>query len=198
MSTSSKGAASTILLILAAVLIVMIIVVFVVLRINASRTETPETPGENETANNEPPPPVYEATLGDVKFIFEDARDLGNVLRSNTNYQEDLTTTERFIKVTIGAQNKGKLNVQRGLWNMGNIVDSDGRNFVSISDYAYAYSYLTEQSQCQELLKPEFEPTPCIKIYEVSKVSTGLKVQVSFSPAGGAKKEEGLIDLVVE
>ena len=44
--------------------------------------------------------------------------------------QKDLTTTEKFIKVTIGGQNKGKIDTPMNVWNLGNIIDSEGRNFI--------------------------------------------------------------------
>ena len=104
---------------------------------------------------------------------------------------KDLITTERFIKVTIGAQNKGKENIKKNTWDIENIVDSEGRNYISL-DYA-ANPWMSDPDLCGELLKPEFSPTPCSKIYEVSKISSGLKIRVVDTK----KKTEALIDLIV-
>ena len=38
--------------------------------------------------------------------------------------------------------------------------------------------WLPSPNLCGALLKPAFDPTPCTKIYEVSKASTGLKIRV--------------------
>ncbi len=191
----SSGKISSILLILAAILIVVIVVVFVVIRTaaikNANNAKSANSPNPTET-----PKPVYETTIGDVKFIFESAEDLGGVLKSkNSNYQQDLTTTEKFVKVIIGAQNKGKINFPSQSWDVGNIVDSDGRNFISINDQAYYF--LPAQNLCGALLKPEFEPVPCIKLYEVSKSSTKLKVGVNVTNQSSSKRQESFIDLTV-
>ena len=83
---------------------------------------------------------------------------------------------------------------------MGNIVDSDGRNFTPLQYDADAW--LPDPNLCGELLKPEFEPTPCVKIYEVSTVSKGLKIQVTSLRKVGVeypsdKKDTALIDLIV-
>ena len=195
----SSGAASGILLILGIVLLVIIVVVFLVIRSTAAKKNT--TPANTTTTQSDtvtqPPEPVTEATLGDIRFVFESAVDLGMVIKSpNTAFQQNLTTTEKFIKVTIGAQNKGKLNVSRDVWNVGNIVDSDGRNFVSINDQAYYF--LPNPTLCGTLLKPEFEPIPCIKLYEVSKESKNLKVEVNTISSSSSKKQEAFIDLNVK
>ena len=193
MNQKSKGAASAIFLILGVVLFIIIVVVFVVITINAKKNSANQT-----DAPIEPVGPVYEKQLGDVQFTFESAQNIGNVLNSNSRYQSDLVTTEQFIKVTIGAQNKGLLNVKKDTWNIGNIIDSEGRNFVAVGDDR-RNSYPTDSSDlCGALLKPEFKPTPSIKYYEVSKKSTGLKVEVYISADASAKKKEsGFIDLIV-
>lgn len=189
----SSGKVSSALLILGVILFIVIVIVFVVTKINAgksannSNTQTP--------VSNEPPPPVYEAIISDVKFVFVSAQDLGNFLKNKNSFQQDLSTTEKFIKVTIGAQNKGKVNVSGNLWDVGNIVDSEGRNFVAIDDFSH--SFLPKPNLCGELLKPEFKPVPCVKLYEVSKASFGLKVEVNFLGSNSSKKQKAFIDLIV-
>jgi|SRR3989344_2050510 len=191
----SSGKVSTVLLVLAAMLIVLIIAVFIFLRISAVRNSTTQTVPDGD-GPVEPEKPVYETTLGDVRFVFESADDLGSVLVSPVAYQKNLTTTERFIKVVIGAQNKGKINLEQGSWDVENIVDSEGRNFVSINNQAYAF--LPAQNLCGVLLKPEFQPTPCLKLYEVSKESKGLKIKVVAAVPGFSKGKDALIDLLVK
>ena len=191
------GQASRLLLVLAIIILVAIVITYLVMR----AAEKPPKPVTNEPTVSQP---AYEQSLGDIKFIFMQARDMGNVLKGtvsrNSSWQKDLTTTEKFIKVTIGAQNKGLVNIKEQVWNVGDIVDSDGRNFVPLQ--YNVDSWLPDPNLCGTLLKPEFEPAPCVKIYEVSRISKGLKIQViSLKKVGNEypsdKKDTALIDLIV-
>jgi|SRR5581483_10812522 len=180
--TGSRGAISKTLIIVAALVLVVIITVFFALQLNSmkSKNQSANNSTNNSTAN-QPPQPVYDVTLGDVKYVLQDAQDLGSRLTSSVSYISDLTTTERFIQVTVSAENMGKTNTTSGQWDLGNIIDSDGRVF--LQDQA-AYSFLPKQPQsCGAILKPAFAPISCTRIYEVAKVSTGLKVEVKNSSA---------------
>lgn len=191
------GQVSKLLLVLAIIVLVAIVITYVVMR----AAEKPQKPVVNTPSI---PQPFYEQTLGDIKFIFMQARDMGNILKGsqsrNSSWQKDLTSPERFIKVTIGAQNKGLVNIREQAWDLGNIVDSEGRNFTALQ--YNVDSWLPDPNSCGALLKPEFEPTPCVRIYEVSKISKGLKIQVIASKKVGNeypsdKKDSALIDLIV-
>jgi len=191
------GQVSKLLLVLAVIVLAAIVITYLVMR---AATAPPPPPVDNTTI----PQPVYEQTLGDIKFIFMQARDLGSILKGsqsrNPNWQKDLSTPERFIKITVGAQNKGLVNIKEQVWDIGNIVDSEGRNFTPLQ--YNIDSWLPDPNLCGVLLKPEFEPAQCIKIYEVSKVSKGLKIQVIANRKVGNeypsdKKDTALIDLVV-
>lgn len=186
-SNTSRGAISGILLILGVVLLVVIIIVFVVIRINTARNAN----SGDGTNTDEPPKPVYETTVGETKFNIESVSNLGSFIR-DTRYNQSLLTTEKFIEVIVGAQNKGKMNTASYAWDVGNIVDSEGRNFVSINQRAYFY--LPQPDLCGAILKPEFDPVPCVRLYEVSKQSTGLKVQVIVT---SPEKEGAYLDLNV-
>jgi hypothetical protein len=199
-----KGQVSRLLLVLAIVILVAVVITYLVLKM----AERPQAPSGPETP--EIPMPVYEETLGNARFLFMSAIDMGNVLKiSESNdkkystWRQDVVTTERFIKVTIGAQNKGKVNIKDRTWDIENIVDSEGRNFVPMSD-SIVKDWLPEENYCGELLKPEFEPIPCTKIYEVSKIATGLKIRVlsgkdnEASVSSSEKSEGALIDLIVK
>jgi len=190
--STESGQVSNMILILAVALIIVIVIIFVVIRINATKNAN-----DAKSANpSETPKPVYETTIGEVRFVFKSAVDLGNILKSKNNiYQQDLTTTEKFIQVTIGAQNKGKTDLQQQSWDVGNIIDSDGRNFVSINNQAYYF--LPSPNLCGVVLKPEFDPVPCVKLYEVSKASKGLKIEVN-AIGSSSKRQESFMDLVVQ
>lgn len=180
--SSQKGQISRILIILAVITLLLIVSAFVIFRITQNRNSKLN----DSSVSTGPPEPVYETTLGDVRLLFESAQNLGSVLKAPASYQSDLKTTEKFIKVTISAQNKGKNDLKKDSWGIGNIVDSAGRNFIPLSD---AYLPQEYQYSCGAVLKPEFEPVPCVNIYEVSKVSTNLRVEVS------ARGKKALIDL---
>lgn len=170
----SAGEISRVILVLAGAVLLITIIVFLAIRIAGSKKS--DTQNGNPVVENEPPKPVYETIIGDIKFILQSSIDLGGVLKSNTTYQQDLTTTEKFIRVTVGAQNKGKVETTTFGWELGNIIDSDGRNFIPITNKAFYF--LPQPDLCGSVLKPEFTPIPCVRIYEVSKKSDGLKIQV--------------------
>lgn len=194
------GQVSKLLLVLAIIVLVAVIIVFVVLK----STTTPPKPIIETVIG---PKITYEATLGNIKFTFQEARDMGKVLVGSKSrfpdWQKDLVTTEKFILVKIGAQNKGKENIPERVWNIGNIVDSEGRNYVPIDNAADPWR--PDTNLCGALLKPEFAATPCVKIYEVSRISTGLKISVSAFKKENAinysssekNQETAFIDLIV-
>jgi len=200
----SSGQASRLLLILAIVVFVAAVIVYLVMKMAEQPTKPIETPEETVAT------PIYEQTLGNIKFIFESAINHGDTLYASqvknsiyTSYQTDLTTTENFIEVKIGAQNMGKSNIEERSWSIENIVDSEGREYVPLEDYSIS-PWLPTTDLCGSLLKPAFDPTPCIKIYEVSKKSTGLKIRVVSGKENTAnnfssdKFDSAFIDLFVQ
>lgn len=184
-----KGQISRILIILAGAILFITVIVFLAIQIASSRKLKEESQNNISPEENDPPRPVYETTIGDIKFIMKSSVNLGSFVKSNISYQPDLTTTERFIKITIGAQNKGKNQTAQFSWDIGNMVDSGGRNF---TEYQKAYYFLPKDNLCGAALKPEFEPVQCVKIFEVSKKSTGLKVEVINK---SSKQGSQLLDL---
>lgn len=197
-----SGQASKLLLVLAIIVFVAAIITYLVMRM--------ATPAPKPPISNEPtvPQPVYEVTLGDIRFVWEGSIDKGNTLRvsearEGSYAQKNAVTTEKYIKVTIGAQNKGKTNIAERAWDIENIVDSEGREFEAIEDYTIN-PWLPIPNLCGALLKPEFNPTPCTKIYEVSRKSSGLKIRVITGKENSAnnfsakKIDEAFIDLIIE
>lgn len=175
----SSGQVAKVLLSLAVLVLVAMAVAYIIV----SRTKpTPPPVVEQPTEAK----PVYEATVGDIRFIFLEATDKGNILRGsesiNPQWQKDVTTTERFIELVVGAQNVGKFNTEQRIWDIGEIIDSEGRNFIpTVKDVR---NWLPQTDQCGSVLQPSFEPTPCTKIYEVAKVSKGLKIKVYVAKNG--------------
>jgi hypothetical protein len=51
---------------------------------------------------------------------------------------------------------------------------------------------LPKPDRCGAILKPAFKAIPCIKVYEVSRLSKNLKIEVKVNQA---KKLSGFLDL---
>ena len=188
------------LLVLAIIVLVAVVITYLIIRM-AEQPSKPDLPPDDTV-----PQPVYSQTLGNISFTHRSTVDMGNILRpsdavSATTWQKDLTTTERFIKVAIGAQNEGKENIPERSWDIGDIVDSEGRIYEPLEGYTIS-PWLPSNNGCQDLLKPAFEPTLCIKIYEVSKKSIGLKINVIIGKDNApnnfssGKVDTALIDLI--
>ncbi|OGZ84698.1 MAG: hypothetical protein A2599_03585 [Candidatus Staskawiczbacteria bacterium RIFOXYD1_FULL_39_28] len=204
MEFNSNGQVARLLLVLAIIVFVAIIITFLVVKMAERPPKPPVSTGP------EIPLPVYEQKLGNIRFVFQSATDLGSTLRAseatNSSYtvQKDLTTREKFIEVIIGAQNMGTVNTEQGAWDIGNIVDSDGRNFIPVENYS-VNAWLPAQTGCGALLKPAFNPTLCVKIYEVAKESTGLKIEVqtgagnnSANDFSAGRRQKYLLDLIIK
>ena len=214
--SSQAGQASRLLLVLAMVVLVAGVIVFLVMKMATpapkpkTTVKTPDT-----TVNTKAPDAVYEKQLGNIKFSFQSATNRGTTLNSsdvvnnqNGSQIDSLSATSggRFIQVTIGAQNEGKLNIDQESWDIGNIVDSQGRNFVPMNADTVS-PWIFNSNSCGSLLMPAFDPTPCTKIYQVSDESKGLKITVenkeksssgSVSLSGKAAATTFLLDLVVK
>ncbi len=206
-SRKSSGQVSRLLLILAVIVLVAAIITYLVMKmVQPAPRKTP--PQQNQTTINQP---VFEKQLGDIDFTFQSALDRGNTLYASqitnpqysSSYQKDLTTTDRYIQVTVAAQNLGTANTDKGAWDIQNIVDSKNRQFTPDDDYTIA-PWMPANNNCGALLRPAFQPTPCTKIYEVSKSSTGLKIRVITGQNNAAnnlssgKIDSELLDLVVQ
>jgi hypothetical protein len=198
----SSGQASKLLLVLAVIIFVAVIITFLVLKM----VEKPPAPVVPTTPTI--PVPTYEKQINSIDFVFLSAIDRGNVLKASEIVNKQFSANSdfvidnpgaKFIQVSIGAKNMSTLNTPQGAWAIENIVDSQGRNFVPLEGYTIN-PWIPADSSCGELLKPAFDPSPCTKIYEVSKESTGLKVRVMASKDKNTtgKKDAFLIDLIVK
>jgi hypothetical protein len=199
---SQAGSVVKIMLALVIACFVAILIAFIVIK----SADRPVKPPVVDPDIVKVPEAVYEATVNDIKITFQEAINFGSVLLGiNSNSpksQKDLLTTEKFIKITIGGQNKGKIDTPRNVWNLGNIIDSEGRNFIPNSHDANPW--ISKENGCGDILKPEFTPTACSRIYEVSKASSGLKVEVLVSKKdddgveyNSNEKDMILLDLIV-
>ena len=185
---NERGEISKVLLLLAGAVLVVIVIIFVSTKFLQSNGSS-GTPDPSATPSPTPQF-IHETQMGNIKFTLISFQELGSVLKGKSSYEQDLTTTGRFVKVVIGAQNKGKNNTEQYGWDLGNVIDSEGRNFLQVSSYSYITG--NQQDTCGAILKPDFDPVACTRIYEVSKLSAGLKVELR---AGGTKKQKTYIDL---
>jgi len=190
----SSGEIAKILLSLAFVVLIAILIAYIVIK----RAEKPPV----VIPPTDLPAPVYEATLGDIRLFFLEATDKGEALlgknSSQPDWQKDLITTERFVEVKIGAQNMGKENTTDRMWGIGEIVDSEGRKFLVSGQEVTNWLPSYQEDQCGDILKPSFEPSTCIRIYEVAKISNGLKVKVFiYSKNSTNIAGEALLDIVL-
>lgn len=203
------GQISRLLLVLAVVILVAVIITYLILKMaeKPAKPPTPVVPTEDL--------PIYEKQLGNIDFIFISALDKGTVLRAaditNSQYssysQKDLVATPggKFIQVTIGAQNEGTENTELNAWTIENVVDSKNRKFIPLDGYA-VNPWLPNPNLCGALLHPAFDPTPCTKIYEISKQSdlASLKITVetgkdnTASSLSSGKGDSFLINLIVK
>lgn len=189
----SSGQVARTLLVLAIIVLIAIVISYIIIR----KGEEPPPP---PPTNNGIPQPVYEETIGNIRFTFQDAINKGKVLRGSQSrypeWQKDFKTEEKFIEVVVGAQNIGKENIVANMWNIGDIIDSEGRRFVSLGEEVR--NWLAEQDPCATLLKPGFSSTPCKKIYEVAEISKQLKIEVMvFDKPYSQTKEVKTIDLFI-
>jgi len=199
----SSGQVSRLLLVLAIVVLVAVIITFLILKM-AEKPPSPNTPTTHTI-----PLPVYEQKLGNIRFVYMSAIDKGNLLKASditkkvSSTQKDYPTGEKFIQVTIGAQNIGKENIEKNAWDIENIVDSEGREFVPTEGSAIK-PWLPDPDLCGALLKPNFDPIPCTKIYEVAKSSSGFKIRIETgidnkpSNLSSHKIDSFLLDLIVK
>ena len=193
-----SGQASRMLLVLAVVVLVAVIITFLILKMS----EKPQPPTTKITPVATP---VYEKTLDNIRFVFESAIDRGDTLYATDITSENVSPSQKdfsisnpgakFIQVTVGAQNMGTENTTASQWNIANIVDSEGRNFIPLG--SQISKWLPNPNLCGSILKPAFDPSPCTRIYEVSNKSTGLKIAVEVKE-GGNKTNSYNLDLIVK
>jgi len=180
------GQASRLLLVLAIVVLVAVVIVYLVMKM-ADRAPDPKPPSDIKL-------PVYEQTLGNIRLVFQSAIDRGDILRATKTGQKDFVATAggKFIQVTVAAQNMGTENTDQNDWDINNIVDSEGRNFIPVEG-GNIRTWLPEKNFCGVALKPAFDPIPCTKIYEVSKVAKELKIVVE-----AGKNRTSTLDIIVK
>lgn len=196
-----EGQASKLLLILGVVILIAGVMVYLVMKMATPTAKPTVTPVVKSTPT--PTPGLtFQKQLNDINFVFESVVNRGSALTAS-----QITNTDQFglsqsvtadpggsfLQVIIGAQNEGQTNTAQGEWDIGNIVDSKGRNFIPM-DNSIVGPWLSSQNACSALLRPAFEPVLCTKIYQVSDISTGLKINV-LNKQKGKKAMSFLLDL---
>ena len=197
-----EGQASRLLLVLAIVVFVAGVIVYLVLKMAAP------APKQAPIVNLPPttvPSSVTQKQLSNIQFVVQSAINKGSVLSGagipadqygGTTQDMNADPGGKFLDVTVGAQNEGVQNTVQGAWDIGNIIDSQGRNFIPLDSSTVA-PWLPNPDSCGALLRPAFNPIPCVKIYEVSNLSTGLKINVE-DMENPKKPVSTLLDLNVQ
>lgn len=199
----SKSSGIAPLFIIIGIIIVIIIGVVIFKIVKNSSNKQPIPTQIPEPVKGEMPKPTYEVIFENVKFSFAEAEDLGNILKCEEMIippakclpQNNLVTTDKFIKVKITAQNMGQDNIAKDSWEIEELLDNEGRKFYSSEK---TLKWIPDESKCGDLLKPNFEPTACIRIYEVSKHSIGLKAKVYATPLEKPKKKDPIKEYFVD
>jgi hypothetical protein len=133
---------------------------------------------KEEKVASTPEKPITEVISGDIRFRLVEAKDLGNILRGKESrypeWEKDLTTEGKFIKVEVLEENVGKISTYP---KTPDIVDNQERQF---SPSIEAFHWIPSEKDCGlgKELKPGFPPLSCVWIYEVPKDATGLKLKI--------------------
>jgi len=170
-------------------IVVAVVIIGIVIVVSGGKEPLPPPPEVTKK-------PVNEVLVDNVINVsLEKAFNIGSILYgSDSRYpetQDNVTTTEKFIKVVVQAQNVGKEESENNIWGIGDIIDSEGRRFPYSKTADF---WLPVENECGSALKPGFTPVSCSRIYEIAKISEGLKVEV-VSGAGIRAKKVGTIDL---
>lgn len=140
-------------------------------------------------------PTIYsinqDVEVGKARWKLLTVKDKGNILKGVESkyptFQEDKTTTGKFIEITLEVENTG--TITESFWVPPNLVDEKGREFKPASE---VYPWLPEEQIGFKELHPGVTQQ-FVWIYEVPTDAIGLKVKVKdiATPAKG----EALISL---
>lgn len=123
-----------------------------------------------------------------VRWRVLSAEQIGNVLHSDNQFIDDLTTTGTFIRIRVEIENLSNDMLTFGGFDL---VDSRNREFTDASD---AYSFIDDREECWgiENLNPNV-PKVCTHIFAVAANATGLKAKLGDLKLLGS--QEALVDL---
>lgn len=145
-------------------------------------TETP-TPEPTPTL---PPTVGQDVNVGEIRWKFLEATDIGQELKSDNQFVESKTTGGKFVKIRFEIENLGTEAVSfTGI----EILDSKGRTFKPYQDRLF---FIEDSEQCILLqLNPNLTKT-CAEIFELPADATGLKISVGDLRLFG---DDAVIDL---
>lgn len=111
--------------------------------------------------------------VGEVSWQLIEAESLGQTLKSDNAFINDLTTKAQFIRIKFMMENSGKETIT---YTGINLVDADGRSYKPSSD---AIMLIANDEQCiLEQINPGIT-RHCTVVYEVSADATGIQIQFS-------------------
>lgn len=138
-----------------------------------------------------PPPLAYtvgqDVKVGEIRWKITEARDEGQILKSNNVFVKDKTSSGKFIRLALEIENQSKdLKTFAGL----DVVDKQDRTYKASTD---GLMFIEQDKQCVfENLNPNVIKS-CQIIYEVPKDATALKAKATDLMLLGM--QEKLIDL---
>lgn len=151
-------------------------------------TDTPppaETPTPEPTPTS-PPTIGQDVNVGEIRWKFLEATDIGQELKSDNQFIESKTTGGKFVKIRFEIENLGTDAVSfTGI----EILDNKARTFKPYQDRLF---FIEDNEQCIFLqLNPNLAKT-CTEIFELPADATGLKISVGDLQLFG---DDAVIDL---
>lgn len=145
--------------------------------------------GDQEQASQEKEAAAVgqDVIVGDIRWKFLEATDLGQELKSDNQFIDPKTTAGRFVKVRFEIENRG---TEAATYAGIEVVDGQGRTFKTYDD---RITFTPQGELCVlEQLNPNL-PKTCTEIFEVPADATGLKAKAGDLELFGG--EEALVDL---
>lgn len=138
-------------------------------------TNTPmPTSTEIPPPTNTPLPRIgADVFVGNVRWHFHNAENLGNTLKSDNQFIDSKTTAGKFIRVSFDVENRsGDMLTYGGI----DLVDSQGRTF---KEYTESLFFIPDGEECSIIvnLNPNVAKR-CTLIFEVAADAVGLKAHV--------------------
>lgn len=107
-------------------------------------------------------------TLDGIRWRAVSVEEIGNVLHSDSEWQEDATTGGKFVRVTFNVESH-RTEPDSG-YSSPDLVDGQGRRFRAYEERFY---YIPNEQSCfAETFNPNL-PRVCVEIYAVAADSTG-------------------------
>jgi hypothetical protein len=124
-----------------------------------------------------------DVTVGKIRWKVLKVENLGQVLKSDNQFIDDLKTSGFYVRVSYEVENQ---NSDPMYYQAPKLIDSQQRKFDASTDSSY---WIPDDEQCiLEKLNPNIVKT-CTSVYELPAGANGITASLSsFSLLGGADK----------